>query len=162
MYSIWVEPTAKDSKYLMQIICKLAKKHDSPSFNPHITVYSGVRNESAAKHAIQNCAHIGKFAVNVMNLEFSDNLWKTVFANVEKNRKLTQIHDAIKKAIPLKTKYEFNPHISLIYKKLDDSKKQGIIDTLAIKPKIVFDKITIIASSKYVGKWEVIDRLTLK
>lgn len=162
MYSIWVEPTAKDAKYLIQIICKLAKKYDSPTFNPHITVYSGVQNVSTAKSAVRNCVNMKKFTVEATDLEFSDNLWKTVFINVKENQELKQIHNTIKKDIPLNPKYEFNPHISLIYKKLDDSQKQGIIDDLKIKSKLTFDKITVVISSKNVEKWEVIDKIILK
>lgn len=161
MFSIWVEPTTKDSKYLRQIICKLGKKYHSPTFNPHITVYSGVQNASAAKSAIQNCKDMKKFTVKTTNLAFSDNLWKTVFINVGKNRKLKQIHGIVKKNIPQSPKYELNPHISLIYKKLNASEKQGIIDDLKIKQKFTFDKITVIASSKNVEKWKVVDRQVL-
>ncbi|MBM2819976.1 MAG: hypothetical protein HW410_1658 [Nitrosarchaeum sp.] len=160
MYSIWAEPTTKDARYLLQIICKLGKKYDAPTFYPHITVFSGIRS-STAKTAIKNCTDIKKFTVNAMDVAFSDNLWKTVFINVEKNQKLKQIHDTIKKSTP-NSKYEFNPHISLIYKKLDDSEKQGITDSLKIKRKFTFDKITIIASYKDVEKWKVVDRVILK
>ncbi len=162
MYSIWVEPTEKDTKYLSLIIQNLAKKYDSPTFNPHITVYSGVKNASAAKSAIRNCADMKKLVVKITTLEFSDNLWKTVFANVEKNQKLLQINNAIKKHVPLNPKYDFNPHISMIYKKLNDSQKQKIINDLKIKSKFTFDKITIITSSKNVGKWKVVDSIVLK
>lgn len=160
MYSIWVEPTTKDARYLMQIIRKLGKKYDAPMFYPHITVFSGIRS-STAKTAIKNCTDIKKLTVNTMNVAFSDDLWKTVFINMEKNQKLKQIHNVIKKSIP-NSKYEFDPHISLIYKKLGDSEKQGIIDSLKIKRKFTFDKITVIASYKDVEKWKIIDRVILK
>ena len=161
MYSIWAVPTTKDARYLLQIICKLGKKYDTPTFYPHITVFSGIRSSSVAKTAIKNCTDIKKFTVNTMDVAFSNNLWKTVFINVEKNQKLKQIHNIIKKNTS-NSKYEFNPHISLIYKKLDDSKKQEIIDSLKIKRKLTFDKITIIASYKDVKKWKVVDRVILK
>ena len=161
MYSVWAEPITKDAKYLLQIICKLGKKYHAPMFYPHITVYDGIRSESAAKTAIKSCTDIRKFTINTMNMEFSDDLWKTIFINVEKNQKLKQIHNVIKKNIP-NSKYEFNPHISLIYKKLADSKKQKIIDSLTLKRKFTFDKIAIIASYKNVEKWQVIDRVILK
>ena len=161
MYSIWVEPAAKDAKYLLQIIRDLGKKYDSPIFCPHITVYSKIRGLTSASSAIRNCA-MKKFTVRTTNLEFSDNLWKTVFVNVEKNQKLKQLHGMIKKTVPLNPKYEFYPHISLIYKKLNDSKKQAIIDNLKIKQKFTFDKITVIASSGNVDKWKVVDRVVLK
>lgn len=162
MFSIWVEPAAKDAKYLSQIICKLGKKYRSHTFNPHITVYSGVRSASDAKLAIQNCKDLRKFTVMATDLAFSDNLWKTVFVSVEKNQRLRQIHDTVKKNIRQGTKYQFNPHISLIYKKMGYSEKQEIIGGLKIKQKFTFDKITVIASSRNVEKWEVIDRVALK
>ncbi len=162
MFSIWVEPTEKDAKYLLQIICRLGKKYDSPTFNPHITVYSGVKSISSAKSAVKNCKNMRKFAVNSTDLEFSDSLWKTVFINVEKNQKLKQIHAVIRKSIRQSPEYALNPHISLIYKKMDASEKQVIIDDLKIKQKFTFDKITIIASSKNVEKWDVVDRVTLQ
>ena len=162
MFSIWAEPATKDAKYLRQIIRLLGKKYDSPTFHPHITVYGGVQSISDAKTAIRNCKDMKRFAVKATDLGFSDNLWKTVFVNVEKNQKLKQIHNAIKKDIPLNTKYEFQPHISLMYKKMTSSEKQGIIDGLKIKQKFTFDKITIIASSKNVKKWKTVDRVDLK
>ncbi|QLH08836.1 2'-5' RNA ligase family protein [Candidatus Nitrosotenuis sp. DW1] len=162
MFSIWVEPATKDAKYLLQIICNLGKKYHSNTFNPHITMYSGIRSVSDAKLAIQNCKDMRKFTVMATDLTFSDNLWKTVFVNVEKNQRLKQIHTTVKKNIRQSTKYRFNPHISLIYKKMGDSKKQEIIDGLKIKQKFTFDKISVITSSRNVEKWEVIDRVVLK
>lgn len=162
MYSVWAEPVEKDAKYLLQIINNLGKKYDSPIFCPHITVYSKIRAGSAAKSAIRNCGKMKKFTVKTTDLAFSDDLWKTVFVNVEKNQELRQIHNTIKKAVPPSTKYEFHPHVSLIYKKMDISEKQAIIGSLKIKQKFTFDKIAVIASSNDVKKWKVLDRIVLK
>lgn len=162
MYSIWIEPVEKDTKYLLRIIRKLGKKYHSPTFCPHITVYGKIRSCTAAESAIKRCKDVKKFTVETTDLAFSDDLWKTVFINAEKNQKMRQIHSMIKKTIPLSPKYEFHPHISLIYKKLDDSEKQAIIDRLKIKRKFTFDKITIIRSSNDVKKWKMLDRIIMK
>lgn len=162
MYSIWAEPVEKDAKYLRRIIDRLVKKYGSPSFSPHITVYGKIRTGAAAKSAIKNCQEMRKFAVKATDLGFSDDLWKTVFINAEKNRKLLSVHNAIKKSIPPDQKYEFHPHISLIYKRLDDSEKKAIIGDLELKRTFTFDKITVIASSNDVAKWKVLDRVVLK
>ncbi len=162
MYSVWAEPVERDAKYLLRIIDSLGEKYDSPTFCPHITVYSKIRSESAAKSAVKNCRTLKKFAVKTKDLAYSDNLWKTVFVNMEKNQKMLQVHGEIKKAVPSGTKYEFSPHMSLIYKKLDDDEKRAIIDGLKIKQRFTFDKITVIASSNDVKKWKVLDRVVLK
>lgn len=160
--SIWAEPATKDAKCLRQIICSLGKKYNSPAFNPHITLYGGVQSVSDAKSAISNFAGAKKFTASATDLGSSDDLWKTVFINVEKSQKLKQVYGAIRKAVPQSPKYEFDPHISLIYKKMDNSERQAIIDGLKIKKKFTFDKITVIVSSKNVEKWKVIDRIILK
>lgn len=162
MYSIWIEPASRDAKYLLDIIDRLGKKYNAPKFCPHITVYSKIRSSSAAMSAIRNCKNMKKFAVRAADLQFSDDLWKTVFINAENNQKMRQIHGTIKKAVPSNPKYEFHPHISLIYKKLDASEKQVIVDSLKIKQKFVFDKITVIQSSNDVEKWKALDRVVLK
>ena len=49
-----------------------------------------------------------------------------------------------------------------MYKKIDNFKKQEIIDSLKIKPKFTIDKIVVVTSSRDVKKWKVVDRITLK
>lgn len=162
MHSIWVEPATEDAKYLLGIIKKLGKKYDSPIFRPHITVYGKIRSAATARLATERCKGVKKFTVKTADMAFSDDLWKTVFVNTEKNNSLRKIHCTIQKAVPLSPKYKFCPHISLMYKKMDDSEKQAIIDGLIIKRKLTFDKITIIASSNDVAKWKTLDRVVLK
>lgn len=159
IYSVWAEPAANDARYLLKIIRRLGRKYHAPTFRPHITVYGGVRDASPVISAIRSCG-ARKFAVHTKGLDFSDALWKTVFVNVERNIQMQKINNAIKKVAP--NQYEFLPHISLIYKKMDCSAKQEIIDDLKIKSKFTFDKITVIASSKVVSEWKVVDRLVLK
>ena len=162
MYSIWAEPVEKDAKYLSRIIRDLGKKYGAPAFAPHITVYGKIRSSASAKSAILNCVGMKKFAVKTTGISFSKNLWKTVFINAEKNPKLLLVHDAIRKSLAPSPKYEFHPHISLIYKKMADSEKQSIIGILQVKQKFTIGKITVIQSSKSVEKWRVIDRVVLR
>lgn len=162
MYSIWVEPAKEDAKYLLGIIRNLGKKYHSPTFCPHITVYGKIGEGLTARLAMERCRDVKKFTVKTTDLAFSDDLWKTVFVNTEKNKSLRKIHSTIRKTVPPSTKYEFCPHISLMYKKMGESEKKAVIDGLKIKRKLTFDKITVITSSSDVAKWKVLDRLVLK
>lgn len=159
IYSVWAEPATQDAKYLLKIIRSLGEKYSAPTFRPHITLYGGVRNMSSVMTAIRNCG-ARKFSVRTKSLDFSDSVWKTVFVNVERNRQMQKINNAIKEVAS--NQYDFSPHMSLIYKKMDNSTKQKIINDLKIKGKFTFDKITIIVSSKVVSEWKVVDRLVLK
>lgn len=158
-YSIWLEPSAADAKYLNKIINNLAKTLAAPKFSAHITLYGGISSLSTAKNAINECAK-SKLEARTSNVSHSDYLWKTVFVNVKKDKNLKNLNLTLQKN--LKAKYEFKPHISLIYKRLDYTTKRKIIDNLRIKKSFTFDKITIIKSSKNVDTWKKLYTVRLK
>lgn len=158
-YSIWLEPSQKDAKYLNKIILDLAKKYGAPRFSAHITVYSGMSCLNQAKVAVNSCRP-SKFRVKTSTIRHSDYLWKTIFVNIKKDTNLRAVNSILQKN--LKLDYEFKPHISLIYKTLDTATKRKIIKSLKIKKSLTFEKITIIRSSKNVHTWKKLYTVRLK
>ena len=157
-YSIWLVPSKKDAKYLNAIIQSLAKEYGAPKFSPHITVYSGISSLNDAKSAVR-LLDARKIHATKIGIGKSEYLWKTLYIRIKKDKRLDAIHKTL--ANKLDTGYDFFPHISLIYKKLDDPTKRKIIKTLKTKKSFTFDGITIIRSSKNVHKWEVLYRASL-
>ncbi|AJZ75413.1 hypothetical protein [Candidatus Nitrosotenuis cloacae] len=150
-YSIWLAPTAKDAKYLNQIIKNLATQYGAPKFDAHITLYSKVRSLSQAKQVLNE----NKFDVmrtKSIGIGKSDYLWKTVFLKIKKDKSLSYTNQILAKN--LKTKYSFEPHISLIYKKMKPQTKTNLIKNLKMKKSYTFDRIIIIRSSKNVKQWK--------
>ena len=158
-YSIWLEPLSGDAKHINKTINKLAKTHAAPRFSAHMTLYSGISSLIMAKHAVNQCPKL-RLDVRASGISQSDYLWKTVFVNVKKDKNLRHLNSTLQKN--LKTKYEFKPHISLIYKRLDRTTKRKIIRDLRIKKSFTFDKITIIKSSKNVDNWKKLYTVRLK
>lgn len=150
-YSIWLVPTTKDAKYLNQIIKNLAAQYDAPKFDAHITLYSKIRSLSKAKQVLND--HIFCFIrTKSIGIGKSDYLWKTVFLKIKKDKPLSHINQVLAKN--LKTKYAFEPHISLIYKNLNRQTKTKLIKTLKMKKSYTFDRIVIVRSSKDVKQWK--------
>lgn len=150
-YSIWLVPTTKDTKYLNQIIKNLSKQYDAPNFGAHITLYSKIRSLTKAKQVLDE----NKFDIirtKSTGIGQSDYLWKTIFIKIKKDKSLSNINQILAKN--LKTKYSFEPHISLIYKKLEYRTKTKIIKNLKIKKSYTFDRITIVRSSNDVRQWK--------
>ncbi|MBI5697089.1 MAG: hypothetical protein HZC29_00995 [Thaumarchaeota archaeon] len=158
-YSIWLEPSQKDTVYLNKIISDLAKKYGAPRFSAHLTVYSGVSGLNQAKSAVNSC-RLAKFQVKTSAIRHSDYLWKTIFVNIKKDTNLRTVNSILQKN--LKLDYEFKPHVSLIYKALDTATKRKIIKNLKIKKSLTFDKITITRSSKNVHTWKKLYTVRLK
>ncbi len=58
--------------------------------------------------------------------------------------------------------YQFDPHISSIYKKLDETKRKSILTKLDMKKAFVLDKISIVLTSGLVESWETVYSKILK
>lgn len=150
-YSIWLAPATKDAKYLNQIIKKLSKQYDAPKFDAHITLYSKIISLTKAKQVLAE-NKFGIIRTKSTGIGQSDYLWKTIFIKVKKDKPLHRINQILAKN--LKTKYSFEPHISLIYKKMDHQTKTKLIKNLKIKKSYTFDRIVIVRSSKDVKQWK--------
>ncbi|PBO85635.1 MAG: hydrolase [Thaumarchaeota archaeon] len=161
-YSIWLEPIKKDTIYLKNIINYLAKKYDSPIFDPHVTIDSEIKELPTNEKMIKTFQQILKVDIFSHNLQFSDYIWKTLFIQLKKNLRLEQIRKMFKDEFNYNSSYNFEPHISLVYKKLNNNIKKQIIQNIKIKSKFTFDKISIIYSTKEVKEWKKILTINLK
>ncbi|WP_100182199.1 hypothetical protein [Candidatus Nitrosotenuis aquarius] len=157
-YSIWLVPSYGDKKYLNKIVNDLAKKYGAPKFSAHITVYSGITSLRKAKAAVQNLDSC-KIKVCKTGIGQSNYLWKTIFVKIKKDKNLGKIHKTLHAV--LGTKYDFVPHISLIYKNMDYSTKRKIKNSLKIKKSFSFGGIVIIRSSKCVKDWKIMYKASL-
>jgi 2'-5' RNA ligase len=156
--SIWLEPTKNDAKYLRKIIRDLAKKYGAPEFPPHLTLHSGLTCEKAMD-CVRNCKATPHLA-RVLDIKHSDYLWKTVFIRIYKNNRLEGLNKTITECAGT-TKYVFEPHISLLYKRLDARTKKKIIRDLKIKSRFTFDRITINKTSRNVSEWKRLKMIRL-
>lgn len=159
-YSVWLEPAINDAKYISKIIRRLGRKYDAPVFAPHITICGNIARYAQANKAINTCADLPKIRVTCTKIRHSNYLWKTLYLEIKKDKKLQLINNTF--GSNLKNRYKFAPHISLIYKKLDTNTKKQIIRGLKLKRIYSFDKITIIRSSKNISKWKKMKTIRLK
>lgn len=158
-YSIWLVPNRKNSIYLNKIVKNLAKSYGAPGFVAHITVYSGVSNLQKAKSVV-NLIKSRPITTTKTGVGQSDYLWKTLYIKIRKTEQLRHIHKSL--ANNLDEKYRFEPHISLIYKNMDQKTKRKIKTNLKIKNSFVFDRLVIIRSSKNVYKWKKLYSASLR
>ncbi len=163
MHAIWLTFSKNDRDYLKKIIDELSEKYHAPKFEPHITVYGLVDSEmslieSIAKEAMLNC---NSFLVEKSEILQSDELWKTVYVELKINNHLEIIHKNLKKHFEKISKYEFNPHISLIYKILPIEEKIKIINELNIEKEFRIDKLAVQKFFPDVEKWKIVKEYNL-
>lgn len=163
MYAIWLTFCNDDEEYLSKIIKNLAQSHNAPVFVPHITVYGLVNInikllERFVKYGTDSCT---PFSVTKSDISYSSDMWKTVYIKIKKNPYLLKINSRLEENLKKYSVYKFSPHISLIYKNMENSKKIQIINNLEIKNKFIINGIAIQKFSQNVDKWKIIKKYQL-
>lgn len=157
MHAIWLTFSNSDREYLKNIIDKISEKYNAPKFEPHITVYGLIDSEINQIDKIAKViSNQNSFLVKKSEILQSEELWKTVFIELKINQQLESIHKNLKKYFEKISKYEFNPHISLIYKILPIEKRIKIIKELNIKNEFQVSKLAIQKFFPDIEKWKIV------
>ena len=98
MHAIWLTFSKNDEDYLKKIIDNLAKKYQSPKFEPHVTVYGLIDSkisliDNIVKEVSLNC---NSCIVKKSKILQSEELWKTVYIELGMNKQLEVIHENLK------------------------------------------------------------------
>lgn len=163
MHAIWLTFSKHDRDYLKNIIDTISEKYNAPKFEPHITVYGlidskinlidNVLNETSQKY--------NSFLVKQSKILQSEELWKTVYIELVMNDQIELIYKNLKKYFENILKYEFNPHVSLIYKILSKEEKIKIINELNIKKEFRVSKIAVQEFFPEIEKWKIVKEYDL-
>ena len=158
MHAIWLTFSKSDREYLKNIIDKISEKYHAPKFEPHITVYGLMNSEISQidKIAKESILNQNSFLVKKSEILQSEELWKTIFIELKINQQLESVHKNLKKHFEKILKYEFNPHISLIYKILPIDKRIQIINELNIKKEFQISKLAIQKFFPDIEKWKIV------
>ncbi|MDP6340174.1 MAG: hypothetical protein QF842_07655 [Candidatus Marinimicrobia bacterium] len=149
-YSIWLLPSIADRDYLSEIIQSLGAEYDAPVFDPHCTIFTPVNDLESAKTIIDQL-NFKPFKVSVSGLNQSDIIWKTVFVDLETDPHLILLNYLFHQAFD--TDYDFQPHISLIYKNLPTGLRKEIIHNLPNIESFWLGSISIVNTTGVVNDW---------
>ena len=163
MHAIWLTFSKNDRKYLKKIIDEISEKYHAPKFEPHITVYGLIDSElslidDVVKKVVLDC---NSFFVEKSEILQSEELWKTVYLELKANDQLELIYKNLRKHFEKILKYEFHPHISLIYKILPVEEKLKIINNLDIKSEFSVNNLVIQKFFPDIEKWKIVKEYNL-
>ena len=161
MYAVWLIPSTNDRILLEKIIFNLAEKYNSPKFTPHITTY-GLNSVplDELEHIVSNSIKDMKsFDVSTLNIDYSDDIWKTLFINIQMNSNLETIFKNLHKQLGNTFHYDYSPHLSLIYKKISDKEKKFLSINLKILDKFRINKIAIQEFFPDITKWKLVKEI---
>ena len=148
----------KDEAKLLKIISTLSEKYlDGKLFLPHITCFgSTVSSETENNKLIKAIKKIKPFKIKLNKISFEKKLFKTLFIEAEPNHEMSEVLKIFEKVFA--QKFDFNLHISLIYKEdLDFAEREKLANLIEF-PKIVevnaLLRYTNDSSAANFAKWE--------
>jgi len=158
VFAVWYLFDKDDENYLCEIIGNLAKKYNSSSFIPHITAYGllDIDLKILDKEIFKTIQGVNSFSVDVTTINFSNNFWKSFFIEILPNKHFTKINNSLTKKLSQFSKYSFSPHISLLYKHLEQSQKQFLTKSIDIKKNFRITGMGIQEFSQNIDKWKLV------
>lgn len=163
MLAVWFIFDKEDSTYLSHIIKHLSTQYNSSIFVPHITAYGlvDVELDVIDKIVANSIKNKKSFIVEKSNVSYSDDFWKTLFIEIYPNNQLTIITKILTESLTSFSKYEFKPHVSLVYKEMNLDEKKKLVNTLNIKNSFKISGMCIVQFSEDIKKWKIVREYVL-
>lgn len=144
----WLTPAEPARSFFASTIAELAARFDAPIFEPHVTIYAGVKGDDipaeVLSHALTGCE---PFRLLARDIQYSDEFTKTLFVQFESSPALSHLSRALQQASARHDAYELNPHLSLIYTKMALSAKIDVVDSVKLPfAEVLFDSAQAIIS----------------
>lgn len=158
-YSVWLTLSETDEEFLSGIINNLAREYSAPAFRPHCTIFSPWDEDPDVLMRAFRANEFPVFSVEMEQINYSDWIWKTVFIELKRNQTLERIYQRITQLTWVQ--YDFQPHISLIYKTLSSAQREKIIKQLHPKPLYQFTALEIVETGGDVVEWNSRIRIPL-
>jgi len=156
LYSVWLLPIEAHNSLLKTLIDKLAELNDSPKFFPHCTLLSKIiRTEDYSLDKLQAlCSELEPVKLNISGIKGGETLFKSLYIHFLNNKIIADMQNKIVTKFKIWEPYQFDPHLSLMYKILPENEQNDIISTITIPNQICFDGISIMKTGKNIKKWE--------
>jgi hypothetical protein len=140
-------PAEPAKTFFIATIASLAAKFDAVVFEPHLTIH--VTNSSLEEPAIvlRRTVATSPYRLKVRNIDSSDAFTKTLFLQFEADTRLAQLSEKLRRASGSGDDYQLNPHLSLIYKKMEGDEKRKIAQSIQLPfVDVLFDSAKAVIS----------------
>lgn len=167
--SFWLIPIEPSRSFYQTTIDDLAQRYDTPSFTPHVTLYSGEYSRDTPIDRLLETAiqTIHPFRLKLDRVRYSQRFTKTLFVQFCPHPRLNQLSERLRSASFRSQEsssidpsdFILDPHLSLIYGSLSDSEKQHLAETLNLpESELWFDEISAIATPTKTQTREDVER----
>lgn len=159
-HALWLRPFGETAFELKDRIKKLSQKFDTPQFEPHITLLSGLRRGETELTQLTDtlAASLSPFSVTLTRVGYHDHYYQSFFVRVKKTEAFIDAQKTAEKLFGCTTDEEYFPHLSLIYGNIEEKEKRKLLDTTGSMFNITFPvhSMLLIQTEGEVGDWKKI------
>jgi 2'-5' RNA ligase len=144
----WLCPAEPERRQFARLIVDLAARFDAPAFEPHVTIHvTSAEPEDPGTVLEETVRGRGPYRLRVHGLDYSDKYTKTLFAQLVPDAALTQLSEDLRRASISPGDYQLNPHISLLYKTMDEETKRQLAASIVLPfTDVSFSKVKAVLS----------------
>ena len=165
----WLCPAEADYAYFAQLIRDLAGRFDAPIFQPHVTLYVTSRQKENPQAVLDKVLPAHRpVRLKVSGLDHSEEFTKTLFVQLGDREQLVRLSEDLRRASVVQNDYQLNPHLSLLYKTMDEKTRRELANSIRIDvTEIRFDSVKAVISPAEIRErsdveaWQVVDERKL-
>jgi 2'-5' RNA ligase len=161
-HSIWLMPPSDQEEFFAAIVRSLAKRFDSPVFQPHLTLVEDMPRscDELKPLAEQVAAAVASFEAAVETVEESELYYRSFYARFPVTSQLRTSKEKAVDLFKVGSVESFMPHISLAYGVAKSLEKADAIAVLRNKLQgmsVRFDRVCIVSSSQQtpIEEWRI-------
>jgi len=144
----WLCPAEPARSHFASLIGDLAARFDAPVFEPHVTIYvTCAEREKPGQMLAQVWPRYRPFRLTVLGLDYSNKFTQTLFIRFARDDDLTCLSQELRRASASPNAYELNPHLSLLYKKMNPDTQRELVASIALPfADATFDVVKVVIS----------------
>ena len=129
----WLCLAEPERSQFARLIGDLAVRFDAPTFEPHVTIHATSANRENPGTVLEKMLKgRGPYRLSVRGLDYSDKYTKTLFVQLAPDAALAQLGEDLRRASVSPGDYRLNPHVSLLYKTMDEETKRRLTTSIIL------------------------------
>jgi hypothetical protein len=153
-------PASFDRDILKKSIDRIAQQVGGPTFEPHVTILAG-ENEltyAALSAVVRNVVitPLLPITVETAGIATSKDYHKDLFITFADETPFLKISRRFAAALQ-NTSFQLNPHVSLMYRTMDNGAKEGLAATVPVPSKLTFERIALVTPGIGQINWDRVE-----
>jgi 2'-5' RNA ligase len=155
-FSFWLIPARPLAEQLAHTIQALCRQYDATPFAPHVTLFVGRRQADEDMLALGQKAadETPAFTLRLQKVDYSDFLFNTLFLQFAPHPSAAKMVQTIQASLHNPDDYQFDPHLSLIYKSMPTAVLQKLARSIQFDTDaFLFDRLSLVVPDPKTNDW---------